>query len=229
MHPVKRKRRSVKRPRSGNRITQEQYDTLAQAYFTSQNINEAASMAGVTAKTAGKYVNRGDKFFPAIKDRMHKINETALAAQDAHQVERRRFVLTQIDTLLDQAAGVLNSIDLKLTGKKVLDARGDPVLGADGQPMVQIDLSEFDSIITVFSKLAAVRDKLTGDDQEAPAQVPSFTQVNILDKDSVAAAAGHILSRSLGSHVGQPNKEEGLKSVLAATARGRVIDVVPND
>lgn len=219
----KRTRKSVTRPRSGRRITRAQYDALAEAYFEEQNVTTAAQKAGLSAKTATKYINEGDAVFPAIRDRFKKSNETALAAQDADYVEKKRFTLIKVDSMLEQLGEVLEILNLRPVGEKTDDGK------------IEISVDEFRKIVTAFDELTALRAKLAGESTEQPGVAgPQITQVNILDKESVAAAAKNFLNSELGAQVGQPNRENGLRSGLAKASSARVadqepIDVTPHD
>lgn len=213
----KRTRKSVARPRSGRRITRAQYDELATAYFAEQNISLAADKVGLSAKTATKYINDGDAVFPAIKSRFAKANAVAIQAQDAEFSEKRRFVLHKVDTMLDKMGDVLDKIEVLPSGKSV-----------DGK--IQISVSDLRIIISAFDDLQNLRDKLTGHTKEEDRSgATNVTQVNILDKDSVAAAARNFLGSELGAQIGQPMKEMGLRSALAKTANRRVANQVPID
>ena len=219
---IKRRRKSTRRPRSGNRISPEQHDKLREAYFKSGSISAAAEAAGICTRTAARYVNEGDGLYLPLKDRVEDVQRTLVAVQDAEEVMRRRMMEVQMHGLMDRAFEAMQ--DMELSINSIRDPDGNPILNENGK--VEMSLKDFREYVHLMRDLNTVWREIRGESAVTKpidgARNTTNIQINTLDPTSVQAAAGKLLSSFVGNNMGQPHTEQALKATLAKTATRRI-------
>lgn len=175
------KRLIVSKSVRGAHVTKREYDLMLASYAEHGSITRAAKDAGVAMSTARKYIYQGSAAYPAICDRITKIQEREREIEDADLLSRRRLFKNGITDAAERVIEKLGSTEINLSGSFVMDpSTGEPKLGADGTPLVAIDEGTLKSVVTVLRDMYSL---LSDVDRKESAQQP---------------AAGNTLNLSVG-------------------------------
>lgn len=107
-------------------ITLQQYNRLSDAYEQTGSIGKAASIAGVGASTAARYVNRGSDTYEAIRPKVARERRTAAERSDRERIAYHDTGKGIYAALLKQLRPALLDTVLAPTGK----------INADGKTVV---------------------------------------------------------------------------------------------
>jgi len=147
-------RRKAHRPGAGRIISRSQYDTLFRSYLEYHNLEQAARDAGINIDTAKKYIIDGTERFPAIRQRVEKIEERAYLEQDEEAARTKRFFHEQAMAMAHKLTDAVARCELVPQGVTMVGDDGQALHNKDGVPYVAVDENTFKTLVTSMRELA---------------------------------------------------------------------------